>query len=84
MKDMYDYIFGNIEIQKRNMKTLKHLMDIQVGINNKQIRFNRKIAARFLLLNIGVFLLTVSLNQQGTKIKKLEAEIEELKKEKGE
>ena len=84
MKDMYDYIFGNIEIQKRNMKTLKHLMDIQVGINNKQIRFNRKIAARFLLLNIGVFLLTMSLNQQGTKIKKLEAEIEELKKEKGE
>jgi len=59
-------------------------MDIQVGINNKQIRFNRKIAARFLLLNIGVFLLSVSLNQQGTKIKKLEAEIEELKKEKGE
>jgi hypothetical protein len=84
MKDMYDYIFGNIEIQKRNMKTLKHRMDIQVGINNKQIRFNRKIAARFLLLNIGVFLLSVSLNQQGTKIKKLEAEIEELKKEKGE
>ena len=84
MKDMYDYIFGNIEIQKRNMKTLKHLMDIQVGINNKQIRFNRKIAARFLLLNIGVFLLTMSLNQQGTKIKKLEAEIEELKKGKGE
>lgn len=84
MRDMFEYIFGNIEIQKRNMKTLKHRMDIQVGINNKQIRFNRKIATRFLLLNIGVGLLAISLNQQGVKIKKLEAEIKELKKEKGE
>lgn len=84
MRDMFEYIFGNIEMQKRNMKTLKHRMDIQVGINNKQIRFNRKIATRFLLLNIGVGLLAISLNQQGVKIKKLEAEIKELKKEKGE
>ena len=77
MCEVMNYIFGSLSNSETAIRSIRKSL-------NKQARYNRNLSTLALIMTVNLVLLELDRVEQKKRIEKLEATIEELKRDKGE